>query len=89
MRYSAGFKWSGFFNNFGMSIDDLKIQRYRKMNDETQAQTKDRFWLYVGCITFALVTTLVLVKKSEDEKFAPIKQQLQDEAALMNIRVLN
>lgn len=57
------------------------------MNDESQK--KDKFWLYVGSVTLALVTTLVMVKKSEDEKFAPIKQQLQDEAALMNIRVLN
>jgi hypothetical protein len=32
---------------------------------------------------------LILVKKSEDDKFAPIKEQIQEEAALMNIRVLN
>jgi hypothetical protein len=58
-----------------------------KMNDESQ--TKDKFWLYVGGITFALLTVLILVKKSEDDKFAPIKEQIQEEAALMNIRVLN
>jgi hypothetical protein len=29
------------------------------------------------------------VKKSESDKFEPIKQQLEEEAALMNIRVLN
>jgi hypothetical protein len=57
------------------------------MNDEPQ--TKDKFWLYVGCLTFALVTVMVLVKKSEEDKFAPIKEQLQEESALMNIRVLN
>ncbi|MGJ0491090.1 MULTISPECIES: hypothetical protein [Methylobacter] len=57
------------------------------MNDESQ--TKDKFWLYVGCLTFALVTVMVLVKKSEEDKFAPIKEQLQEESALMNIRVLN
>lgn len=51
--------------------------------------TKDRFWLYVGCVTAALVITLVLVKFNEDEKFAPIKEQLKEEEALMNIRVLN
>jgi cytochrome c-type biogenesis protein CcmE len=50
---------------------------------------KDKFWLYVGLTTLALVTTLVLVKMNEDEKFAPIKQQLQEEEAQMNIRVLN
>ena len=50
---------------------------------------KDKFWLYVGMTMFVLITTLVLVKMNEDEKFAPIKQQLEEEAAQMNIRVLN
>ena len=50
---------------------------------------KDKFWLYVGLTTFALITTLVLVKMNEDAKFAPIKQQLQEEETQMNIRVLN
>ena len=50
---------------------------------------KDRFWLYVGCLTSALVITLLLVKMNEDEKFSPIKEQLKEEEALMNIRVLN
>ncbi|MGR9116915.1 MAG: hypothetical protein ACU85E_14220 [Gammaproteobacteria bacterium] len=50
---------------------------------------KDRFWLYVGLTTFALVTTLVLVKMNEDAKFAPIKQQVEEEISQMNIRVLN
>jgi hypothetical protein len=54
-----------------------------------EAQQKDRFWLYVGAITLALVTVLILVKKSEDDKFAPIKQQVEEEIAQMNIRVLN
>jgi hypothetical protein len=57
------------------------------MNAETQQ--KDRFWLYVGAITLALVTVLILVKKSEDDKFAPIKQQVEEEIEQMNIRVLN
>ncbi|GAB4262345.1 MAG: hypothetical protein Kow0065_13020 [Methylomicrobium sp.] len=58
------------------------------MTIENEPQ-KDRFWLYVGCVTAALVITLVLVKLNEDEKFAPIKEQLKEEEALMNIRVLN
>ncbi|MFI3157891.1 MAG: hypothetical protein QX199_17225 [Methylococcaceae bacterium] len=57
------------------------------MNEE--AQTKDKFWLYVGCTVFSLLVVIALVKQSENEKFAPIKQQLEEEAALMNIRVLN
>jgi hypothetical protein len=54
-----------------------------------EAQTKDRFWLYVGGTVFSLLVVIALVKQSENEKFAPIKQQLEEEAALMNIRVLN
>ncbi|TAN71094.1 MAG: hypothetical protein EPN17_02785 [Methylobacter sp.] len=54
-----------------------------------EAQTKDKFWLYVGCTVFALLVTIAMVKQSETEKFAPIKQQLEEEAAQMNIRVLS
>lgn len=53
------------------------------------AQQKDKFWLYVGAITLTLVTVLILVKMSEDEKFAPIKQQVEEELRQMNVRVLN
>jgi hypothetical protein len=55
---------------------------------EQQIAEDDRFWLYIGGIVLAIVTTIILVKHSEDEKFAPIKQQLDEEIALMNIRVL-
>ncbi len=54
-----------------------------------EEQTKDRFWVYVGGTVFALLVTIAMVKQSETEKFAPIKQQLEEETALMNIRVLN
>jgi hypothetical protein len=53
-----------------------------------QEQTKDRFWLAVGGTVFVIVTAILLIKQSEDEKFAPIKQQVQQENAQMNIRVL-
>ncbi|MGB4497697.1 MAG: hypothetical protein WBI40_03275 [Methylococcaceae bacterium] len=56
---------------------------------EQEIEENDKFWLYVGAIVLAIVTTIVIVKQSEDEKFAPIKQQLDEEIALMNIRVLN
>ncbi len=55
----------------------------------TEEQKSDKFWLVVGAITLTLVTVLVLVKKNEDDKFAPIKQQLDEEVQQMNIRVLN
>jgi hypothetical protein len=54
-----------------------------------QEQIKDRFWLTVGSMVFVIVAAIFLIKQSENEKFAPIKQQVQEENALMNIRVLN
>jgi hypothetical protein len=54
-----------------------------------EAQTKDRFWLYVGCTVVSLIVVMAMVKQSETEKFAPIKQQLEEETTQMNIRVLN
>ena len=56
---------------------------------EREAQTKDKFWLYVGCTVFTLVVVIAMVKQSENEKFSPIKQQIEEEKALMNIRILN
>lgn len=54
-----------------------------------EVQTKDKFWLYVGFTVVTLLIVIAMVKQSETEKFAPIKQQLEEEAAQMNIRVLN
>ena len=56
---------------------------------DKKTQIIDKFWLYVGCTVFALVVVIAMVKQSENEKFSPIKQQIEDEKALMNIRVLN
>ena len=49
---------------------------------------KDHFILYLVIATIAMVGTLILVKLNENEKFAPIKAQLDEENRLMNIRVL-
>ena len=54
-----------------------------------EPQQKDQFWLYVGITVFVIVTGILLIKQSENEKFAPIKQQVAEENAQMNIRVLN
>ena len=54
-----------------------------------QEQAKDKFWLYVGGTVFVIVAAILLIKQSENEKFAPIKQQVQEENAQMNIRVLS
>jgi len=53
------------------------------------SQPKDKFWLYVGFALFVILTGIVMVKQSENDKYAPIKQQLDEENAQMNIRVLN
>lgn len=54
----------------------------------SEEQVKDKFWLYVGATVLALLATIAFVKQSENEKFAPIKQQVEEENAQMNIRVL-
>jgi hypothetical protein len=56
---------------------------------DNDTQTKDKFWLYVGGTILMLLLVIAMVKKSEQEKFSPIKQQLEEEKALMNIRILN
>jgi hypothetical protein len=56
------------------------------MNEEVQQ--RDRFWLYVGITVFVIVAGILMIKQSENEKFAPIKQQVEEENAQLNIRVL-
>jgi hypothetical protein len=51
-------------------------------------QQNDRFWLYVGITVFVIVAGILLIKQAENEKFAPIKQQVEEELTQMNIRVL-
>ena len=54
-----------------------------------ESPQKDQFWLYVSITVFVIVAGILLIKKSENEKFAPIKQQVAEENAQMNIRILN
>lgn len=56
------------------------------MSEETK---KDYSVLYIAAATLLTVAVIVAVKMSENEKFAPIKQQLENEAAQMNIRVIS
>ena len=56
---------------------------------QEEIEKNDKFWLYVGCIVLSILATVAVVKKSESDKFAPIQQQLDEEAMQMNIRVLN
>jgi len=67
-------------------MSQVAQQKVSKMSDVEQQ--KDRFWIYVGITVFVIVTGILLIKQSENEKFAPIKQQVQEENAQLNIRVL-
>lgn len=51
-------------------------------------QEKDRFVLYVILATVVTIGAIVAVKFNENQKFAPIKEQLNEESRLMNIRVI-
>lgn len=51
-------------------------------------ESRDYFWIYVGIATIALVGAVVVAKVSENEKYDPIRQQLDQEAAQMHIKVL-
>lgn len=57
-------------------------------HNEYSEQPKDYFWLYVAALTIALVGIIAMVKMSENEKYEPIKQQLDEESSKMNIRVI-
>lgn len=59
------------------------------MAEQNQKQEKDHFVLYLVLATVVAIGALIAVKFSENEKFAPIKEQLNEENRLMNIRVLN
>jgi len=60
------------------------------MNEQVeQIQEKDNFILYVVLLAAVLISALLALKFNENEKFAPIKDQLDEETRLMNIRVLN
>ena len=67
-------------------MSEVVQQKVSKMSEVEQQ--KDRFWIYVGITVFVIVTGILLIKQSENEKFAPIKQQVQEENAQLNIRVL-
>ena len=67
-------------------MSQIAEQKVSKMSDVEQQ--KDRFWIYVGITVFVIVSGILLIKQSENEKFAPIKQQVQEENAQLNIRVL-
>lgn len=58
------------------------------MAEPTSEQEKDHFVLYTVLATITLVGAIIAVKLNENEKFAPIKDQINEENRLMNIRVI-
>jgi len=67
-------------------MSEVIQQKVNNMNEVEQQ--KDRFWIYVAITVFVIVAAILVIKQSENEKFAPIKQQVQEENAQLNIRVL-
>lgn len=59
------------------------------MNEHVEVAEKDHFVLYMVLATVALVGAILAVKLSENEKFEPIKQQINQENQQMNIRVIS
>ena len=55
---------------------------------QEQQEEKDYFWFYIGGLIVVLVTVILMVQKTESDKFAPIKELINEENASMNIRVL-
>ncbi|MCK9609267.1 MAG: hypothetical protein M0R33_22765 [Methylomonas sp.] len=58
------------------------------MNEQVEVAEKDHFVLYMVLVTVALVGAILAVKLNENEKFEPIKQQINQENQQMNIRVI-
>lgn len=54
-----------------------------------EIKEKDNSILYIALVASIAIGGLLMVKSSESDKFAPIKEQIIEEHRLMNIRVLN
>lgn len=50
---------------------------------------KDYFPFYVAGTAIVIIAVIGAIKLSENEKFAPIKEQLKAESSQMNIRVIS
>ena len=55
----------------------------------TEPQKKDRSLAYIALTAIVAISVIAVVKQSENDKYAPIKAQQDEELRLMNIRVLN
>ncbi len=61
------------------------------MNEDINENIKEKDYsiIYIALVAIIAIGVLLAVKSSEADKFAPIKEQLNEEHRLMNIRVLN
>ncbi len=57
------------------------------MSEETKE--KDHSVLYITFFAVVFIGVLLAVKSNENDKFEPIRNQLEEERKLMNIRVLD
>ena len=55
---------------------------------EEEKPEKDNFVFYVALIAFLAIGTILMIKKTETDKFAPIRDQVNEEIKQMNVRVL-
>lgn len=81
---------AGFNNKFSAVYRPKRqLARRNTMSQVTEEKPeKDNFVLYVVLVTAVVVGAILAVKMSENEKFAPIKDQIAEEHRLMNIRVI-
>jgi hypothetical protein len=77
---------SGLLFKFRCGAGRFTISRGKTMTEVKQE--KDNFVLYVVLATAVVVGAILAVKMSENEKFAPIKDQIAEENRLMKIRVI-
>jgi hypothetical protein len=77
---------TGFSIQIRLGTDRFIITRGKSMTEVKQE--KDNFVLYVVLVTAVVVGAILAVKMSENEKFAPIKDQIAEENRLMNIRII-
>lgn len=59
------------------------------MRTMENSQGIDYFVILVTLLAIAAIGVIIAVKSSENDKFAPIKAQIDEENRLMNIRVLS
>lgn len=58
------------------------------MRNTVNSEGVDYFVILVALLAVAVIGVIVAVKSNENDKFAPIKAQIEEETRLMNIRVL-